>query len=153
MLDEVHHLAERRNGEMPAWASNIAELAGEVETHNVRVTGILNLSGTLWRSMPGERISTVRYRTVEENRVESLVDFDMPVGDLVSRGELRPLDLYRLGAHVRVADYHNLEYLNENADRAGPEARVDPQRDLGASPRRALAGPSSRTTGPRHDEG
>ena len=125
VLDEVHHLAERRNGEMPAWASNIAELAGDVEKHNVRVTGILNLSGTLWRSMPGERISTVRYRTVEENRVESLVDFDMPVGDLVSRGELRPLDLYRLGAHVRVADYHNLEYLNENIS------------DLGERPQRA----------------
>ena len=119
VLDEVHHLAERPNGALPAWASNIAELAGDVETHNVRVAGILNLSGTLWRSMPGERISTVRYRTVEENRLESLVDFDIPMGDLVSRGELRPLDLYRLGTRVRLADYRNLEYLDENMSDLG----------------------------------
>ena len=119
VLDEVHHLAERPNGALPAWASNIAELAGDVETHNVRVAGILNLSGTLWRSMPGERISTVRYRTVEESRLESLVDFDIPMGDLVSRGELRPLDLYRLGTRVRLADYRNLEYLDENMSDLG----------------------------------
>lgn len=119
VLDEVHHLAERPGGVLPTWARNIAELTGDVDTQNIGVAGILNLSGTLWRSMPGERISTVRYRVVEEKRLESLVDFDMPMGDLVSRGELRPLDLYRLGTRVRLADYRNLEYLNENMSDLG----------------------------------
>lgn len=111
VLDEVHHIGERVGGVVPAWARNIGELAGDVERHELNVAGVLNLSGTLWRSEKGERISTVRYRTVDENRLESLVDFEVTVGELVSRGELRPIDLYRLGAHVRLADYQNLEHV------------------------------------------
>jgi superfamily II DNA or RNA helicase len=111
VLDEVHHVGERPGGLTPAWARNIAELAGNVETGNLNVAGVLNLSGTLWRSDPREAISTVRYRTVDENRLESLVDFEVTVGELVARGELRPIDLYRLRAHVRLADYRNLEHL------------------------------------------
>jgi hypothetical protein len=32
---------------------------------------------TLWRSAPVERISTVRYRTVDEERLQSDVDFEV----------------------------------------------------------------------------
>jgi superfamily II DNA or RNA helicase len=111
VLDEVHHVGERPGGLIPAWARNVTELAGDVGTSSLNVAGVLNLSGTLWRSDPREAISTVRYRAVDDNRVESLVDFEVSVGELVHRGELRPIDLYRLSAHVRLADYQSLEHV------------------------------------------
>lgn len=111
VLDEVHHVGERPGGVLPAWARNVGELAGDVAANKLGVAGVLNLSGTLWRSARGERISTVRYRTIDDNRLESLVDFEVTVGELVGRGELRPIDLYRLGAQVRLADYQNLEHI------------------------------------------
>jgi superfamily II DNA or RNA helicase len=111
VLDEVHHVGDRSNGVLPAWARNVGELAGDVEAHNLNVTGVLNLSGTLWRSARGERITTVRYRTIDDNRLESIRDFEVTVGELVGRGELRPIDLYRLGAQVRLADYQTLEHV------------------------------------------
>jgi superfamily II DNA or RNA helicase len=96
---------------LPAWARNVTELAGDVENNSLHVAGVLNLSGTLWRSDQREKISTVRYRTLDDNRLESLVDFEVTVAELVARGELRPIDLYRLSAHVRLADYQNLEHV------------------------------------------
>ena len=65
----------------------------------------------LWRSAPNERISTVRYRRVDDDRLESLVDYVVGVAELVGRGELRAVDLYRLDAQVRLADYQNLEHV------------------------------------------
>jgi superfamily II DNA or RNA helicase len=109
VLDEVHHVGERPRGIQPAWARNVARLAGNVAAHDLNVSGILNLSGTLWRSAQDERISTVLYRTLDDNRLESHVDFEVTVEELVGRGELRPLDLYRLGAQVRLSDYQSLE--------------------------------------------
>lgn len=84
VLDEVHHVAQGLGGELPAWARNIGELAGDIASHQLNVAGVLNLSGTLWRSAPGERISTVRYRQVDDARLESMVDFEVTVGELVS---------------------------------------------------------------------
>lgn len=109
VLDEVHHVGERPSGMLPAWARNVGLLAGNVAAHDLHVAGVLNLSGTLWRSRQDERISTVLYRTLTDNRLESLVDFDVTVEELVGRGELRPIDLYRLGAQVRLSDYQSLE--------------------------------------------
>lgn len=88
----------------------MAVLAGDVEG-DLNVAGVLNLSGTLWRSARGERISTVRYTTLDDNRLESRVDFEVTVAELVARGELRPIDLYRLNAHVKLADYQSLEHV------------------------------------------
>ena len=137
VLDEVHHVGERPRGELPAWARNVARLAGNVAAHDLHVAAILNLSGTLWRSAQDERISTVLYRTLDDNRLESLVDFEVTVEELVGRGELRPLDLYRLGAQVRLSDYQSLETvagalsdLDEQPARAvmGSLSSVDPWR-------------------------
>jgi superfamily II DNA or RNA helicase len=111
VLDEVHHVGERPGGLIPAWARNITELAGDVGNNSLNVAGVLNLSGTLWRSDPREAISTVRYRALDDSRLESLVDFEVTVEELVARGDLRPIDLYRLSAHVRLADYQNLEHV------------------------------------------
>ncbi len=128
VLDEVHHVGERPGGIRPAWARNVSRLAGDVEKHDLHVAGILNLSGTLWRSAKDEQISTVLYRTLDDNRLESLVDFTVTVEELVGRGELRPLDLYRLGAQVRLADYQNLEHV------------VGDLSDLDEQPARAVMG-------------
>lgn len=110
VLDEVHHVGLRPDGDLPTWARNMAALAGDVEG-DLNVAGVLNLSGTLWRSVRGERISTVRYRTLDDNRLESRVDFEVTVAELVARGELRPIDLYRLNAHVKLSDYQSLEHV------------------------------------------
>src|SRR6266536_2545069 len=109
VLDEVHHVGERPGGVQPAWSRNVGRLAGNVAAHDLNVAGVLNLSGTLWRSAPDEAISTVLYRTLDDNRLQSLVDFEVTVEELVGRGELRPIDLYRLGAQVRLSDYQSLE--------------------------------------------
>ena len=49
VLDEVHHVGERVGGDLPTWARNVGALAGDVEGE-LNVAGVLNLSGTLWRS-------------------------------------------------------------------------------------------------------
>jgi superfamily II DNA or RNA helicase len=114
ILDEVHHVGERPDGRLPTWARNVAELAGDVEAHDLHVPAVLNLSGTLWRSAPGERISTVRYAPTADGRLQSRVDYEIGVAELVAAGQLRPLDLYRLGARVTLTDYQSLEHVEGN---------------------------------------
>lgn len=114
VLDEVHHLGELADGSLPAWARNMRQLAGDVEAEDLGVTGILNLSGTLWRSDDSQRISTVRYSMVDNNRLESQRDFEVKVDELVARGELRPIDIYRLNARVSLADYQELRVVESD---------------------------------------
>ncbi|MEA2232384.1 MAG: hypothetical protein QOD83_2200 [Solirubrobacteraceae bacterium] len=113
VLDEVHHVGQPVNGIKPAWARNVGELAGEVDG-DLHVAAVLNLSGTLWRSNRGERISTVRYRTVDEGRLESMVDYDIPAERLIQAGELRAIDLYRLDGRVQLADMAQLHVVDSN---------------------------------------
>ena len=61
IFDEVHHLAKAHGGEAGAWAVNTARVVGCLESPLHRV---LNLSGTLFRSRPDERIATIRYEQV-----------------------------------------------------------------------------------------
>lgn len=120
VLDEVHHVGDVEQ----AWARNVQQFAGAIDADQ-HVTGILNLSGTLWRSNRNERISTVRYKELPDGRLESLVDWEVPVEQLIGLGQLRPVDLFRLGAEVRVADWRELAVI---------ESRVA---DLDAKPARA----------------
>jgi superfamily II DNA or RNA helicase len=101
VLDEVHHVGERDDaGQRPAWARYVMELVGQVDC-SLQVAGVLNLSGTLWRSNTGERISTVRY--VEEGgRLLSVVDHEVTAQLLIREGQLRPVDLYRRAATVEL---------------------------------------------------
>jgi superfamily II DNA or RNA helicase len=116
VLDEVHHVGEPvGEGRQPrAWARFIRDLCGTVEPLNLHVSAILNLSGTLWRSAPGERISTVRYLELPDRRLESVVDFDIPAERLIAEGMLRPVDLFRQGAHVSLNDYANLKVIDSH---------------------------------------
>ena len=106
VLDEVHHLGEPSHS---AWARNVTELAGSVMPPDLHVAGVLNLSGTLWRSKRSERISTVRYRAEGADRFVSEVDYNIPADRLVREGQLRAVDLYRIDARVSIQDWTNLE--------------------------------------------
>ncbi|HKA60668.1 MAG TPA: DEAD/DEAH box helicase family protein [Gemmatimonadales bacterium] len=115
VLDEVHHLARDADSGHAAWARPIARLAGDVEAGQQGIAGILNLSGTLWRSERSERISTVRYTPPDaDNRIRSIVDGEVTVQELIAVGQLRSIDLYRVDAHVQVADYADLSYIEGN---------------------------------------
>src|SRR5439155_27124673 len=65
ILDEVHHLGQQVNDDTggAAWAKAIRELVGDIQSR-LNVAGVLNLSGTLFRTSPKERISTVQYNEV-----------------------------------------------------------------------------------------
>ena len=115
VLDEVHHLARDVEGTHRAWGHAVAELAGDVEANNLNVAGILNLSGTLWRSHRSERISTVRYSPPDaDGKIVSLVDGEATVQELIQAGQLRSVDLYKVDAHVQLADYQELTYVEGN---------------------------------------
>jgi superfamily II DNA or RNA helicase len=108
VLDEVHHVGEPAR---TAWAKKIVELAGSVDPPDLHVAGVLNLSGTLWRSKRSERISTVRYEGTSDGRVVSVVDFNVGPEQLIRQGQLRPVDLYRLDAKVSVQDWSRLDVV------------------------------------------
>jgi superfamily II DNA or RNA helicase len=100
ILDEVHHVGEPDHS---AWARWVSQLVGDVRAE-IFVAGVLNLSGTLWRSRAAERISTVRYTLDDGNRFVSDVDFEVGATELIREGQLRPVDLYRRGATVELVN-------------------------------------------------
>lgn len=115
VLDEVHHLARDASGTHRAWGNAIAELAGDVDSDNINVGGVLNLSGTLWRSHKTERISTVRYGAPDlEGKIQSLVDGEVTVEELIRIGQLRSIDLYRVDAKISLQDHQELSIVEGN---------------------------------------
>jgi superfamily II DNA or RNA helicase len=115
VLDEVHHVGEpvRPGGALPAWSRYVSELAGTVDV-KLNVAAILNLSGTLWRSLPGQRISTIRYQTLPDGKLLSLVDYDIDAPRLIKEGHLRNIDLAKLGASVQLQDYRDLRVIDSH---------------------------------------
>lgn len=104
VLDEVHHVGEPTSaGTRPAWARWVTELIGDVD-NEIHVAGVLNLSGTLWRSKSSERISTVRYIAESDGKLRSDVDFEIDAAQLIADGQLRPVDLFRRGATVELVN-------------------------------------------------
>lgn len=102
VLDEVHHVGEPNDsGGRPAWARHVTDLVGDVEKE-IFAAGVLNLSGTLWRSKTSERISTVRYSQDGDGKLVSDVDFEITAAELIRDGQLRPVDLFRQGATVEL---------------------------------------------------
>jgi len=119
--DEVHHVGEH---ERSAWARNVRELAGVVDV-DLHVAGVLNLSGTLWRSRTDERISTVRYRAAGENKIEALVDHDEPTAKLILDGQLRPVDLHTIDGRVELFETANFQMVaSDMIDLDEPAARA-----------------------------
>lgn len=109
ILDEVHHLGQPVNDDTggAAWAKAVRELVGDLRT-GLNVAGVLNLSGTLFRTSPTERISTVRYDDVigskGEPRIQAIADYAIHPDRLVREGLLRPPDLFRVGATVEIVN-------------------------------------------------
>lgn len=100
VLDEVHHVGEPHHS---AWARWVSELVGDVRGE-IHVAGVLNLSGTLWRSKASERISTIRYTLDDDAKYVSDVDYEVTAAELIREGQLRPVDLYRRGATVELVN-------------------------------------------------
>lgn len=121
VLDEVHHLGEKQSdGTRPAWARNVADFAGEVDGE-LHVAGVLNLSGTLWRTAPDQRISTVRYHAATDkygrpvkDKIESDVDFDVPAERLIQEGQLRPIDLHTIDGRVELFETAKFELVRSD---------------------------------------
>jgi hypothetical protein len=124
VLDEVHHIGERLSETTPGWAADVLGMIGDI--NDLHVAGVLNLSGTLWRSDARERISTVRYRQLGDGRLESMVDFSVSVAELVQAGQLRPLDP-PMGAQVKLSDCRT-----SNISKFGPTLTRRPPRPVGA---------------------
>jgi hypothetical protein len=96
VLDEVHHASDHASWGMTAHAVVRA----------VPAARYLNLSGTLFRSNPGERIATVTYREQPDSDglLRAQADTYIPVNQLVEVGVLRGLDLFGFGSTVSYID-------------------------------------------------
>jgi superfamily II DNA or RNA helicase len=114
VLDEVHHVGEpAQSGGRPAWARHVTELVGDVRGE-IHVAGVLNLSGTLWRSRNTERISTVRYYKDDDGKLVSDVDYEITAAQLIREGHLRPVDLYRRSADVELVNLSQAQRIVSN---------------------------------------
>jgi superfamily II DNA or RNA helicase len=102
VLDEVHHVGEHR-----AWGHAVSRLVGPAGSdQGIHPAGVLNMTGTLFRSSGGSRIGSVRYDRVLDGGVEkyqAVADFSVTASALIGI-ELRPPDLYAYGGHVQLVD-------------------------------------------------
>ncbi|HZD70366.1 MAG TPA: DEAD/DEAH box helicase family protein, partial [Actinomycetes bacterium] len=103
VLDEVHHVA----GEA-SWGRAVERIVGDVANGTVHARGVLNMTGTLFRSSRAKRISTVRYQRVvtdDGEKLEAVADWSVGTAALVG-SELRPPDLYAYTSHAQLVDLH-----------------------------------------------
>jgi superfamily II DNA or RNA helicase len=102
VLDEVHHV-----GDQKAWGLAVSRIVGSVDTDvGVHPAGVLNMTGTLFRSSGNQRIGTVRYDEIVEGGVakyQAVADFSVPASSLIGI-ELRRPDLYAYDGKVELVD-------------------------------------------------
>ncbi|MGP4017466.1 DEAD/DEAH box helicase family protein [Saccharopolyspora sp. 5N708] len=101
VFDEVHHVADEAS-----WGNAVRCMVGDVAAGEVRAGAVLNMTGTLFRSDPRRRISTVRYERVTVDgtpKLQALTDWAVPTRELVGT-ELRAPDLYRYGGRAEYLD-------------------------------------------------
>ncbi|KQR08579.1 hypothetical protein ASF78_20270 [Cellulomonas sp. Leaf334] len=102
VLDEVHHV-----GDQKAWGNAVASIVGSEETDDgMHAAGVLNMTGTLFRSSGNQKISTVRYDRVLVDGVEkyqAVADYSVHASTLIGV-ELRRPDLYAYDGQVRLID-------------------------------------------------
>lgn len=107
VFDEVHHVALPENA---AWGDAVRRMVGDLHDGSVHPAGVLNMTGTLFRSGRDKRISTVRYNRVlneaGEEKLEAAADWSIKTADLIGV-ELRPPDLYVYGTQAQLIDTHN----------------------------------------------
>lgn len=104
IFDEVHHLAERDHS---AWGRFVEAIVGDVASGPPQnATAVFNMTGTLFRSAKSQRISTVRYKRIGDNKFEAIPDWSVPTAQLVGI-ELRAPDLYVYGGKAKLVDLEN----------------------------------------------
>lgn len=131
VLDEVHHVA---TDAMWGWA--VREMLGDVVTGQIHASGVLNMTGTLFRSRPTERISTVRYeRGIDggAQKLQARADYSVPTRELIQRGELRPPDLYSFSSYARYLDVTKGRYIRNDVTDLDDEHRNSVVRQAVAS--------------------
>lgn len=106
VLDEVHHA-----GDKATWGRAVNHMVGDV-SGEVDASGVLNLTGTLFRSTGSKRISTVQYRRSEADltKFEAIEDYSVKTAQLVPQ-YLRPPNVYTYGADVRLLDTSTAEIV------------------------------------------
>ena len=106
VLDEVHHA-----GDKATWGKAVARMVGQVGGE-VFAAGVLNLTGTLFRSTGSRRISTVLYRPAETDptKIEAIEDYSVRTTQLVPQ-YLRPPNVYTYGAEVKLLDTSTAEIV------------------------------------------
>lgn len=114
VLDEVHHVADKRG-----WGDAVVRTIGDVTAGSVHASGVLNMTGTLFRSTGDNRIGTVRYERVDVDGVakfQAQADYSVPASRLIGV-ELRRPDLYAYTGQVELVDLvHETTITGDIAD-------------------------------------
>jgi hypothetical protein len=102
VLDEVHHVGEKK-----AWGQAVSRIVGSIETEEgVHPAGVLNMTGTLFRSSGAQKIGTVHYDRIVDGGVEkfqAVADYSVSAAKLIGI-ELRRPDLYAYDGQVELVD-------------------------------------------------
>ena len=114
IFDEVHHAADRRS-----WGEATRALVAQVPTAR-----FLNLSGTLFRSNPGERIAVVDYHLDDDGMLAANADAVVWATDLISKRDLRPLELFEFDTEVHSVDVTTGEIAHSTIGIAGDDTTV-----------------------------
>jgi|GEM_PF-7045760 len=125
VLDEVHHV-----GDQKAWGQAVQRIVGgDDQAGDFHPAGVLNMTGTLFRSSGANRIATVNYDTITDEqgvkKFQATADFSVPASDLIGI-ELRRPDLYAYDGTIELVDLRNETVISGGiADLdAGPQANT-----------------------------
>jgi len=114
IFDEVHHAADS----LP-WGTATDALVRQVPTAR-----FMNLSGTLFRSEPGQRIAVVDYDRDPEGMLIARADVTIWADELIKRKELRDLELFEFDSEVRAVDLETGEIHDTELGVAGDNAEI-----------------------------
>ncbi|MFC7343241.1 DEAD/DEAH box helicase family protein [Saccharopolyspora griseoalba] len=126
VFDEIHHVADDAS-----WGRAVRRMVGDVASGDIHTAAVLNMTGTLFRSDPRRRISTVRYRRhiVDGNpKLQAVTDWSVPTRELIG-SDLRAPDLYRYGGHAEF-----LHIANRNSISHKQIADLDERERVGVLP-------------------
>jgi superfamily II DNA or RNA helicase len=125
VLDEVHHVADQK-----AWGEAVRRIVGSASSpEGVHPAGVLNMTGTLFRSSGTAQIATVSYEQITDEsgvaKFQAVADFSVKASELIGV-ELRRPDLYAYSGQVELVDVKNERILaGDIADlEAGPQTNT-----------------------------